>query len=116
MTAPTAPTIRVRFNGTTIRVLWQPVESATDYKLYAGAAAAPTGLEADIPDADEGADGWFQYSFVPEDMTTYVRLTALNLLAEESGYSNEVRVMASGSVGASHGQRSDPFGNDRYNG
>ncbi len=113
MTAPSAPLIRVRSFGATIRVLWQPVADATDYKLYVGSATAPTGLEADVPDDDIGDDGWFQWTFVTEDYTTYVRMTALNITAEESAYSNEARVMGIG-AGHSHGLRADPFGNDRY--
>jgi hypothetical protein len=34
MTAPSAPVIRARTNGTTVRILWQPVPNATDYTLY----------------------------------------------------------------------------------
>jgi hypothetical protein len=96
MTAPAAPTIRGRTNGTVVRVLWQPVPDATDYKLYVGAATNPSGLEADIPDDDMGDDGWFQYAFLPDDMDNFIALTALNLGAEESAHSNELRMNLSG--------------------
>lgn len=109
MTAPAAPVIRARTNGHTIRVLWQPVATATDYKLYVGATPAPTGLEADIPDDDMGDDGWFQYTFLPDDIDSYLRLTALNVGAEESAASNELRFNLSGNVGVSHGRGGDPF-------
>ena len=96
MTAPAAPIIKVRTNGTTVRVRWQPVDTATDYKLYAGPAPAPSTLEADIPDSDVGTDGWFQYTFVALDADAYVALTALNLLAEESAQSNEAHLALTG--------------------
>jgi hypothetical protein len=113
MTAPSAPRITVHSDGDKLRVSWQPVDTATDYKLYVGASANPTGLEADIADDDMGASGWFQYTFVPDDTDSYLRLTALNVGAEESGYSNEVRIGTTG-AGKSFGTRADPFGNDRY--
>lgn len=110
MTAPAAPVIRARTNGLTIRVLWQPVPNATDYKLYVGPASAPTGLEADIPDDDIGDDGWFQYTFFPDDVTTYIRLTALNVGAEESAYSNQLKRSSDGG-GVSFGFTGrQPFG------
>lgn len=96
MTAPAAPVLRVRTNGVTIRVLWQPVLTATDYKLYVGASTAPTGLEDDIEDDDVGTDGWFQYTFTPDDVNVYIRLTALNVGAEESAYSNEKHLILTG--------------------
>lgn len=110
MTAPAAPHITVRAIGTTLRVRWAPVTDATDYKLYAGAATEPTGLEADIADDDMGEDGWFQYTFVTLDDPTYVRLTALNLTAEESGYSNEVKVAGMDDGTGTRHILSDPFG------
>ncbi len=109
MTAPAAPIIRARTNGITIRVLFQPVATATDYKLYVGTATNPSGLEADIPDDDVGDDGWFQYTFTPDDMDSYLALTALNVTAEESAHSNELRFNLSGNVGSRH-TTSSPFG------
>lgn len=118
MTAPSAPSIRGRSTGTVIRVLWQPVPNATDYKLYVGSATNPSGLEADIPDDDMRSDGWFQYSFVPDDADAYIALTALNVGAEESAHSNELRIGTTG-PGTSYGSAApnktarntqDPFG------
>lgn len=90
MTAPSAPVIRGRFDGSKVRVRWQPVAAATDYKLYVADTAAPTALEDDIPDDDMGADGWFQYTYETDTSHSYIRLTALNVGAEESAYSNEL--------------------------
>lgn len=112
MTAPAAPIIRARTNGITVRVLWQPVATATDYKLYVGSATNPSGLEADVADDDMGADGWFQYTFTPDDSDSYLALTALNVGAEESAHSNELRFTLTG-PGRSFGRHADPFGNDR---
>jgi len=111
MTAPAAPTIHARTNGVAVRVFWQPVPDATDYKLYVGPTTNPSGLEADIPDDDMGSDGWFQYTFVPDDADSYITLTALNMGAEESAASNELRLNLSGSVGVRH-TMTDPFGAD----
>jgi len=99
MTAPAAPVILVRQDGQNIYVRWQPVLNATDYKLYVGDTIHPTGLEADIPDDDLEADGWFFYIVTNEAGQTFVRLTALNVTAEESGYSNEVQVNLQGAMG-----------------
>ena len=95
MTAPAAPTIRVRSNGGSLRVSWQPVPNATDYKLYVGATTNPSGLEADIPDDDMSPSGWFDWTFVPDDAVSYIAVTALNVGAEESVHSNEIRVALS---------------------
>ena len=94
MTAPAAPVIRARQNGGgLIRVSWLAVATATDYNLYMGAAASPTGLEDSIPDDDALADGTFEYWTVGQPTgPVWLRLTALNVLAEESAYSNEIQV------------------------
>jgi|GEM_PF-2904599 len=97
MAAPAAPTIFLRFDGAKARVRWLPVADATDYKLYAGVTASPTGLEADVPDEDIKLDGWFSYTFVPDELPLFVAVTALNLAAEESGLSNERTVQSYGS-------------------
>jgi len=102
MTAPAAPTIKVRHNGYDLYVRWQPVPNATDYKLYVGDSPAPAGLEADIPDDDIEADGWFLYIVDDEYGLTFVRMTALNVGAEESGYSNEVQVNLQGNRGGGY--------------
>lgn len=83
--------MRARTDGHKVRVFWQPVPNATDYKLYYGMATAPTGLEDDIPDEDIGLDGWFHVTFYPDDSVFFIRMTALNIGAEESAYSNERR-------------------------
>lgn len=96
MTAPAAPIIYGRIDDGSVAVRWQPVVTATDYKLYAGPTTAPTALEDDIPDDDIGPDGWFSVSFVPDELPVFVRLTALNVGAEESAYSNELNAQAYG--------------------
>jgi hypothetical protein len=110
MTAPAAPVIRARTDGVTLRVLFQPVADATDYKLYVGSTTAPTDLEADIADDDMGTDGWFQYTFLPDDTDAYLVLTALNVGAEESDPSNELHFQLTG--GGTRHMTSDPFGAD----
>jgi hypothetical protein len=97
MTAPAAPHIRARSaNGIVVRVFWQPIEDATDYKLYVGPTSEPTGLEADIADDEIGEDGWFEYSWVADDVDSYFFLTALNALAEESDPSDELHFRLTG--------------------
>lgn len=119
MTAPSAPRIIVHTDGITLRVSWKPVLNATDYKLYVGSAPAPTGLEADISDDGDGLGPWLQYDFVPDDTDSYLRMTALNVGAEESAYSTEYHFNLSGNTGTSFGKAappkrprntSDPFG------
>ncbi len=92
MTAPAAPRIYVRQNGSRIYVRWQPVVEATDYNLYVGDTVHPTGIEDSIEDDELGSDGWFFDITSEQAGIIYVRMTALNALAEESGYSNEVQV------------------------
>lgn len=92
MTAPASPTIRVRVNGLAVRVLWQAVPTATDYAVHVGDTAAPSGIEAELDESDVGADGWCQYTFVPDDSDSFINVTALNALAEESDPSNEVTI------------------------
>jgi len=92
MTAPAAPTIKVRQDGTVIYVRWQPVLDATDYNLYVKEAGLDWGIEDSINDSEINGDGWFFDITGPLAGVVNVRLTALNALAEESGYSNEVQV------------------------
>src|ERR1044071_7575016 len=89
MTAPAAPVIRhVHHDGVKVHVRWQPVEGATDYKLYVGETNPPTGVEDDIADEELGDDGWFFAWSDPQAGVVYVGVTALNALAEESALSN----------------------------
>jgi hypothetical protein len=90
MTAPAAPTIYVRQNGGMVRVAWREVDTATDYNVYLGPDSSPTGLEDSVNDAEGQANGWFVWYSGPEAGGTFVRVTALNALAEESAYSNQV--------------------------
>jgi hypothetical protein len=102
MAAPSAPRILVRQNGTRIYVRWQPVANATDYKLYVDIVSPPTGLEDDITDDELGSDGWFFDITSPQAGPTYVALTALNSIAEESGLSNIVQVNLMGDGATNH--------------
>lgn len=92
MTAPAAPVLRVNSNGWTLRCRWRPVDNATDYRLYVGEATSPSGIEAEFDELDMGSDGWYHFTFRPDDQVSFLYLTALNALAEESAASNEVRV------------------------
>lgn len=91
MTAPSAPRILARDDGHAVYVRWQPVQDATDYNLYLSEGAGAFGIEAQFTDADIEADGWFFYITSPYAGIVNVKLTALNSLAEESGYSNTVQ-------------------------
>ena len=91
MAAPSAPVISAIQTGKGfVRVRWDDVPTALHYNLYVGDTTAPVGLEDTISEADIGIDGRFTY-FVPLEQIgqTYLRLTALNALGEESAYSNE---------------------------
>lgn len=91
MTAPASPTISyVRQNGGLVRIAWREVEDATDYNIYLGPDTEPVGLEDSVSDAEIEPGGWFLWWSGPEVGQVYIRITALNSLAEESGYSNEV--------------------------
>lgn len=93
MTAPAAPRIIAHANGMGERVLirWQPVLTATDYKLYVTEDGV-RGLEDDIADDDIGTDGWFRAYTSLLSGGVAVDVTALNVGAEESSASNLVRV------------------------
>jgi hypothetical protein len=99
MTAPASPTISyVRQNGGKVRIAWREVPDATDYNIYLGPTTAPTGLEDSVNFTEEEPNGWFVWWSGPEAAQVFIRITALNALAEESGYSNEVfRSVTSGS-------------------
>lgn len=103
MTAPSAPSIRVRDDGTNIAVRWQPVLNATDYNLYVQELGGSFGIQAQFTDGEENSDGWFFTIEGPFAGVVNVKLTALNVLAEESGYSNTVQVNLTG--GGRTGQR-----------
>lgn len=96
MTAPAAPELFGRFDGGKVRLRWRPVLNATDYKLYVARTSAPTTLEDDIADDEVGADGWFVAQFIPDEVPCYIRLTALNVGAEESAYSNQLKLLSWG--------------------
>jgi len=96
MTAPAAPTIYGHFDGFSVNVRWRPVLTATDYKVYVGPAANPSGLQDDVADDDIGSDGW-QYSvFRVDDVPLFICVTALNVGAEESSKSNNLQVQGFG--------------------
>lgn len=89
MTAPAAPTIRAHCDSFKVRLLWRPVETATDYNVYYADELAAAGVEAQLDELDLGSDGWYHYTFVPDGTIVTVYVTALNALAEESAASNE---------------------------
>lgn len=118
MTAPAAPVIYGHFDGAKARVRWRPVALATDYKVYAGATTNPSGLEDDVADDEVGSDGWFHVTFVVDELPLFINVTALNVGAEESADSNELRIDGWG-TNRSYGKAappqsprntSDPFG------
>lgn len=98
MAAPSAPRIIAHGNGTGERVLvrWQPVDNATDYKLYVTEAGGSRGLEDDINYAEVGTDGWLRAFTGPLGGVINVDVTALNITAEESVASNSVQVILKG--------------------
>lgn len=110
MTAPSAPTIRGRTNGTVVRLLWQPVLNATDYKVYVGSTTNPSGLEADVADDGDGLGPWMAYEFIPDDIDAYIAVTALNAGLEESAHSNELRIGTGGDGRRLDGPYRSPFG------
>lgn len=101
MTAPSAPVITVRSDGSKVRVRFPLVAGATTYNIYSGPSTAPTTAEV------TGATG-SDVTFIPADADAYIRATAVNAGAEESAYSNEVRVQTTG-PGHRH-TVSDPYG------
>lgn len=101
MTAPSAPVIYARTDGEKIRVRWQPVSGAVDYNLYVDNVATPTTVYGNYP-VTYSSD-WYQATFLASD-DTYFRLTARNAGAEESGYSNELKLSPRG-PGVSRPQR-----------
>lgn len=89
MAAPDAPVIRAWQSGELIRLSWEAVPGATDYNIYLGPSQNPTGLEDTVADDEALADGSFEWWSGPVVGLNYVRITALNALAEESAYSNQ---------------------------
>ena len=119
MTAPAAPVISGHFDGSKVRVRWRPVPNATDYKVYMGTTTNPSGLQDDINFAEMGTDGWFHFTYRVDEVPMYLNVTALNITAEESADSNELRVLDFAGGGTSYGSAappksprntSDPFG------
>jgi hypothetical protein len=102
MSAPTSPTIKVRQDGHKVYVRWLPVDTATDYQLYVKEAGGDWGVEDSISDSEINPDGWFFDITGPLAGVVNVRLTALNALAEESDYSNEVQVNLRGAGATVH--------------
>lgn len=102
MTAPNPPTIFVRHDGIAVYVRWQPVEDATDYNLYFAEGQEAYGIEEQFADDDVEEDGWFFYISAPYSGLVNVKMTALNVLAEESADSNVVQANLSGAGGEVH--------------
>lgn len=108
MTAPAAPVIYGHFDGSKVRVRWQPVPNATDYKVYMGATTNPSGLQDDINFVEIGTDGWFHFTYIVDSVPMYLNVTALNITAEESVDSNELRVLDFAGGGRSYGKAAPP--------
>lgn len=110
MTAPSAPVITVRTDGSKAYVNWRPVTGAATYNLYEGDTAAPTtAIRTGLTATD-----WGRVAVICGS-PSFLRLTAVNAGAEESAYSNEVRVMAAGPgpsriPATPRGPYSTPFG------
>lgn len=90
MSAPSAPRIRADQFGGLIRVMWRAVDDATDYNIYVDSAPNPTGIEDSVADDEVEDNGWFIWWSGVQLGQVFVRVKALNALAEESAYSNEV--------------------------
>lgn len=90
MAAPSAPRIRAHSTGGLIvRLAWAPVDDATSYNIYLGDTLDPIGLEDTVLDDDAEDNGsfiWFSDQYVGP---LFVRVTAVNAGAEESGYSDQ---------------------------
>jgi hypothetical protein len=112
MTAPAAPRIYANQDGTRIYVRWRPVDTATDYNLYVTDAGGPEGIEAQFDDVDINPDGWFFYISAPNAGIVNVRLTALNIGAEESAFSNSIQKNLMG--GGYNGPWTDALGHQRH--
>lgn len=97
MTAPSAPRItNVRQNGGLVTVWWRPVDGATDYNVYLDSNPNPTLVEDSLVD-DDVENGWMVWESTLQLGQVFIRIKALNALAEESAYSNEVyRYITSG--------------------
>jgi hypothetical protein len=96
MTAPAAPIIFGHFDGFKVRLRWRPVPNATDYKVYVGGTTNPAGLQDDINFVEQGTDGWFHFTYRVDESPLFIAATALNITAEESARSNELRVVFDG--------------------
>src|SRR6478736_2675891 len=95
MTAPAAPIIRVTSDGSHLLIRWQPVPTATDYNVYVCEDGGAYGLQSQYDLNDDDADGSFAVWESGLLGTVKVKVTALNVGAEESGYSNVcTRVMS----------------------
>lgn len=96
MTAPSAPILNMKQYGGKVRLAWRPVDSAIDYNVYMGSATAPVGLEDSVNFSEAAANGWFiWWTTTPQAGGVFARITALNVGAEESAYSNEKYVYIS---------------------
>jgi hypothetical protein len=113
MTAPAAPTIQARTDGSKVYLRWKAVAGAATYNVYASDVTAPT---AQVQSGLTATD-WGQAVVLPLDAAPFLRMTAVNAGAEESAYSNEVHFTMNG-PGASFpptapsdkGVRRGPFG------
>ncbi len=96
MTAPAAPHILARDDGTRVWIRWQPVANADFYTVYVKEGAEPYGVEDTVDDTEVNPDGWFMDYTGPLAGVVTVKLTATNLAVEESAFSNEVQMNLTG--------------------
>lgn len=78
-----------RCDGDKVRLRFAPVSGAATYNVYVDGTTAPTvALATGLTIA--AGESWGVYTYLPKDADTFVRITAVNVGAEESGYSNEL--------------------------
>lgn len=89
MAAPSAPVLLGRCDGAKVRLRFAPVSGAATYNVYVGGATAPTTAHTTGVTIAAG-ESWGAFTYLPHDADSFVRITAVNAGAEESGYSNEL--------------------------
>jgi hypothetical protein len=85
MAAPSAPDYRLKQFGGKLRIAWRDVSGATDYNVYLGDTQSTLGIEDAVNYTEAQSNGWFVWwSPTIASALTFVKVTALSALAEES--------------------------------